>query len=351
MERSALTPWHRRVALTAGGLLLIQFLTGSLLVFREELTALSLPGGSPSVSVPFQALEESLRLQYPQLQPVSAQFPTSATRDYIFKLADGAESTVLIAVDPTDSSSRVLGWLPTFLETIRGFHEDLLLGQFGRAIIGTEAALLLFLIATGLTLWWPAKGRRKGSMRLPLRGPQRSLFFWWHRTLGSVAGGLILPSAVTGLLLAAGGFLPAHPANVTPPAQTATTNNERIQLTHELYPTLSVREVRFDARTAQIERIVLRQPGVGLQAPITDINFDPAAGQIHSIVEPGRLRGFDSVLSWCFPIHSAQWGGYGLRLLLIATGAVAVAVATLGLGLWWVRRPRSTPLAILRNRG
>lgn len=351
MQRAALTPWHRRVALAAGAFLLIQFLTGSVLVFREELTAISLPKGSPTVSTPFHNLEDSLRSQYPLLRPTAAQFPNLLTRDYVFKLADSAGNTALIAVDPIDSSTRLLGWLPSLLEGIRLFHEDLTLGLYGRAIIFLEGILLLFLISTGITMWWPAKTRFKSAMRLPLRGPNRTVFFWWHRTLGSVAGWLILPSATTGLLLALGGFIPPRKPTPPPPVGQAPTNDERITLARALYPTLTVREVRFDVTSGQVKRIVMREPGVGLKAPITDLNFDPATGRITSLIEPQRLRGFDSVQAWCFPIHSAQWGGYPMRMLLIATGAITIAVATLGLGLWWLRRPHSTPLATLRNRG
>jgi len=349
--RESLIPWHRRLALTFAALLLVQVLTGVMLVFREEFSALGLPRANEARPISMLAVENAVRSAYPSFRLEAAQFPSPITRDYVLKLHDSSHKLLLVAVDPTDSSTHELGSIASVLEGLRVFHEDLWLGQSGRAALCLEAICLLFLAISGLILWWPRRTAIFKSMRLPTRGPARTVLFWWHRTLGSILAFLIIPSAVTGSILAVGGFLPSWTPNVTPPRQRAPTDDDRVAVARALFQTLSVREVRFDAASGGIKRIVLREPGVGLRAPITDINFNPATGSIESIVAAQHLKGYDRVWAWGFPIHSAQVGGYCLRALLVATGVVAAGVATLGVGLWWERRPRSAQLASLRSRG
>jgi uncharacterized iron-regulated membrane protein len=216
----------------------------------------------------------------------------------------------------------------------------LLLGRAGRWVVCGDAMLLVFLAATGWSLWWPGLARIRRALRLPRPGATGAKLFYWHRTVGIAVSSLILPSAVTGFMLTIGAFLAQPQSNVASPPIQATSTDERIALARSLFPGLVVREVRFDNASGALKRVVLREPGAGLRAPITDLEFVPATGHVATIVDRHRLSGYARLASWAFPIHSAQIGGAVLRCLLLSTALAGATLAVLGLALWVSRRAR-----------
>src|SRR5262249_45694403 len=199
--RATLILWHRRFALGFAAFLLLQILTGISLVFREELTAIDLPGPRGPAELSLAALKDSVHAAYPSSQLLAAQFPSAATRDYLLKVLDASGRLVMVVVDPADPHPRPVGELGAVLEWIRGFHEDLSFGLPGRSVICLYGVGLLFMVVSGLTLWWPGVAGLPRSMRLPLRGPARTVLYWWHRTAGSIVSLLVVPTAITGFIL------------------------------------------------------------------------------------------------------------------------------------------------------
>ncbi|MDB5367867.1 MAG: gluconolactonase [Rhodospirillales bacterium] len=334
--RAELVRWHRRIALGAALFLLVQFLSGTVLVFREQLVALTLPayGG---VDAPFAQIEAAVLAAYPAAKPLKAEFPISSREAYLFHLSE-AGTEFQVAVGRDGSNLVRLGAVANALEFLRVFHEDLTMGQFGRAIVCVEAIALASLLVTGGWIWWPGRGRLLRNLRLPTSGPAQAKLYGWHRTVGVVIGLLLIPSVITGFVLAIGGFLPPGKQAATPPVRTAIDNEARLALSYQLFPALDVREVRFDRATGTLSRVVLRDGHDGLRAPISDVNFDPRSGVVTQINDRHRNQGYGAFAAWGYPVHTAQIGGTKLRSLLLVTGVGAAALASLGLSLWWVRR-------------
>ena len=328
--------WHRRIALGFSVLLGIQLLTGVMLVFRDEITAIGLPPAG--VHEPHGSLQDVRRAAiavWPHATVAAVQFPSAWTRDFIVRLQD-SDKHYLVAVDPGDFSAARVGIWGHWLLNISELHEDLLLGLPGRAVTALNAVALCTLVGTGWYLWWPRRGG--AAFRFPVRAAVRVRLFHWHRSLGAVTGLTLLPGVLTGLMLAVGPFLPSRTATQPAPAVRTLDDDERVHLARSLFPQLAVRELRIDRASGTVTRVVLRQPGAGLRAPITDVLFDAKTGRVSYVIEGRESRGYWSIAAWAFPVHSAQVGGLPARAALAVTGMLALCVAILGIWMWSARR-------------
>jgi uncharacterized iron-regulated membrane protein len=341
IRRAVLVRWHRRIALGAALFLLVQFLTGTVLVFREQLVAASLPSvqGAP---LPFDAIQERLRAAEPGAVLRKIEFPISGRPSYLAHFAaNGDAYQVAIARDGTWVQRA--GAVAATLETVRVLHEDLLAGEFGRALVALEAVTLLLLVVSGAWIWWPGRERALRSLRLPTRGATQAKLYGWHRSFGVVVGLLLLPSIATGFVLAIGAFVTWRAPNVPPPSTVAMQDAARLALAQSMFPTQTVRDLRFDRATGTIARVTFRDGDLGVPVPVSDVAFDPLRGTVSAVVDRQRFRGYDLFAGWAYPFHSAQVGGAPLRALLLGTGFGALALSVLGLSLWWVRRNRAAP--------
>ena len=149
---------HRWTGIVLALYLTAMGLTGSILVFSDELTGMSAhrpwhisakePWADASIII------GSLAATYPHTHILSVMAPTKAEPFYLAILQIRERTTV--ACHPV--TGRVLGELRstrTWLDLVREFHENLFLRRTGRILNGTAAAFLLLLIFSGLVNWWP----------------------------------------------------------------------------------------------------------------------------------------------------------------------------------------------------
>ena len=182
---------HLFGALIGGLFLIILGATGGILVFQNELDRLlnpslfSAPGQGPIL--PLDAIQASVAKFDPNLKPYRFIFPETADLPYI---ARSGPTEVFI----NSHTGVVLGTrqTPELLNYIRQLHTSLLLGDTGRMIVRIATWLSLFLIISGIYLWWP----------LRKSGTERGLSFYLHLTFGIYFALFLLALTVSGLVLA-----------------------------------------------------------------------------------------------------------------------------------------------------
>jgi uncharacterized iron-regulated membrane protein len=88
-------------------------------------------------------------------------------------------------------------WVSQLIE----LHDNLLAGQTGRAVNGVGAAAIVLTVATGLVIWWPGRRRWRRSLTLR-RGVGWKRFLWdLHSALGFWGSAVVLVFALSGLYL------------------------------------------------------------------------------------------------------------------------------------------------------
>jgi len=332
---------HRWSGLAAALLIMLQAGTGALLVFRTGLAELVDPAGmtrsSAAGAAPLSRVLDAARTRYPGYGADKVVYPQTARGVYLVHLLDPRGDSRYVTVDPGTAQTLRAGDLWTFpAEAVLQVHYRLLTGRLGVALMMLSGLSLLVMAATGLSYWWPKRGRWKKSLMADTRLPGKVVLRQIHRTLGVACAASAVFAAATGLVVA-GEFILA-PGPLVP----LTASAERVHgdldmaLARALtvYPGRSIRDVR------------LRQPGaldVFFWAPeasphaVHRVRVETATGRVRDVTPAARAGTLWMTL---LPIHSGDTFGR-LGSLIILFGALGLVIlAATGPVVWLLSRRR-----------
>lgn len=341
--RAVLAWLHLWVGLSVGLVFAVVGLSGSALVFHEELLRWQHPqlaAGQARVEpavlarIVERGRDDGLR---------SVQFPSDAMPTWIGFLADGRrmhyatdDGRVLLERHPDTDA---LLWL-------HELHTHLLAGETGEQVNGVLGFVCLGLVLVGLYLWWPARGRMLAQLRV-FRGPPIRRWLTWHRSSGVVLLPLLVLSTVTGvgmiyhevaraLLTAAfGGAAVAPPAPGLPAApvrwdralEAAARAVDEARLTRVSVPADDAGTVGFRAK----------QAGEWHPNGRSTITVDASGSHVlqasAATAEPAGARAANAI----YPLHIGVAGGEVLRWLTFLAGLMPAFLLVTGF-LFWRRR-------------
>lgn len=199
---------HKWLGLTAGMVLVLMGLSGSVSVFTREIDALLNPAlftpsgvaGTVSAAQVWQAAEAASTLPVRSLQPPDEVWPVWVVRQ---SEGPGRGAWLETMIDP--GSGEILGSRQagtSFAALVYRFHHDLLLGDFGgRQVVGYSGLVLLISLMTGLYLWWPRPGRLWRSVSIRRSAPRRRLLLDIHNVAAMWPLLPLLVVAMTGVTL------------------------------------------------------------------------------------------------------------------------------------------------------
>lgn len=363
---------HLWVGLTAGLVVSVVGLTGSLYVFAPELTAalnadLFRPApGSAGPALP--AGEVVRRVEVATGRAVeSVQWPLRERGTFQLKLFDrdawlyaDPHTGAVLGPDADRASVRLVAWL---LEV----HTSLTLGEAGYLITGgASLALGLALVSSGLFLWWP---RRRARLRVALvprwRGATwRRRLFDLHNVGGAYASALMVVLALTGaywsfpsaaqrLVDAVTGSPPdaAFPASPEEEPRSAWRPGARplglaalLSATDTLFPGHARRNMWMTRDTAGVVYLSwIREPRIAAGGEYRPMAWlDRYTGAVVRRYDPARAPLGTRVTNvWLPPVHYGEVGGLPTRLLAFVGGLAPGGLYATGVVLWWRRRRRA----------
>ena len=203
---------HLWLSLPFGLIIMTTCLTGALLVFEKEITELV---RHDSYTIPvrkmqrlsLQSLLERVASETPDsVQITSVTIPSDFRHAYTVGLSKPRRAGVL--VDPYTGKIVGQSGRLAFFTTVRELHRWLLDSMkpeaegifWGRVIVGTSTLLFVFILLTGLFLWWPKKRKGIGKrLKLSLGHGRQRLFTDLHTVGGVYVFVLLLAMAMTGL--------------------------------------------------------------------------------------------------------------------------------------------------------
>jgi uncharacterized iron-regulated membrane protein len=205
---------HLYLGLAAGTVILISCFTGAVLVFEKELQHWWYPERytvTPQASrVPVQQLIATLQAQVPDCKVSSVKIYTDPARTVELSYAPPSKEkkqsgkgggNLQAFMNPYSGDLISLyEHRNSFFYTMFSLHRWLLAGDTGKLIVGISTSIFLFILITGIILWWPKKIKK-------IR--QRITFKWnagWkrinhdlHITIGFYASVFLFVFAFTGL--------------------------------------------------------------------------------------------------------------------------------------------------------
>jgi uncharacterized iron-regulated membrane protein len=198
--RGVLKWLHLWLGLTAGIVLVVVSLSGTVLAFQRELLLMAHPqlanAELPPVSTQGQTLTRIIEEWGPRGMrsadlpsaklPVWQVFFSGGERRYF----DATSSELLLT--RSKDNDWVL-WL-------RDLHIHLLAGETGEEVLGVFGLIALFILLSGLYLWWPRWRALAASLRW-YRGPPTRRWLSWHRSSGALLLPVLLLVVATGVAM------------------------------------------------------------------------------------------------------------------------------------------------------
>jgi len=230
--RSVLFWLHLPCGVLAGAVILIMSVTGVLLTYQRQITAWADTRGyriePASQRLPADDLIVKMAESRPDLSPTALVVRSASSAPASFTVGAGRQ----LFVDPYTGAALGEGHgqnVRAFFRVVVEWHRYLAASgasrPLGRAVTGASNLAFLFIVASGLVLWWPrswtwATVRNITWFRGGLRGKARD--FNWHNTIGFwsaiplaiiIAGGAVISYPwATALVYRAYGEAPPAPA-------------------------------------------------------------------------------------------------------------------------------------------
>lgn len=344
---------HLWVGLSIGLLLVVAGLTGSVLVFDDEIDAALNPAllrvAPAAEQVSLESVVASVTAAYPE-HPISyIRMPRSPGETYEVTTV-GAEP-LEIFVDPYRGTLLgARGITEGFINTLFDLHVHLLSGETGERVMGVVGLLTLLLVLTGLVVWWRGMRRWWEGFTVRWRVSWKRLNFDLHRAGGIWSAVFLAVTAATGAglifhdsFLAAANRVTASPEVPAPPAVLPRPGERWLPvdsllreadralpggvITYVAFPAapeapLSVRKY-FDA--------ALHPNGRSF------VYLDPWSGEALAVERALTAPAGMKALNLLYPLHIGSFGGLAVRVVYALLGLSPLILFVTGIVMWWNR--------------
>lgn len=369
---------HLWLSLPFGLIIMTTCLTGALLVFEKEITELvrhdsyTIPVRKTQ-SLSLQSLLERVARETPDsVQITSVTIPSDFRRAYTVGLSKPRRAGVL--VDPyTGKIVGQSGRLP-FFTTVRELHRWLLDSMkpeaegifWGRIIVGTSTLLFVFILLTGLFLWWPKKLKGIGKrLKISLRQGRQRLFTDLHTVGGVYVFVLLLAMAMTGLTwsfewyrtgfykvfgaeMAEGGKGdkgdkgPKKDKSKDAPreegAEQAKLPASYIYWEEVVEYVREVSEADYPEITVKDGEVEVPLAGLGNSRAADSFRFDKKTGQVTEYKAYREAKRDKKLRGWIYSIHTGAWGGLFTRICYVLAALFGASLPLTGYYIFYQRK-------------
>ena len=366
---------HLWLSLPFGLIIMTTCLTGALLVFEKEITELvrhdsyTIPVRKTQI-LSLQSLLERVARETPDsVQITSVTIPSDFRRAYTVGLSKPRRAGVL--VDPyTGKIVGQSGRLP-FFTTVRELHRWLLDSMkpdsegifWGRVIVGTSTLLFVFILLTGLFLWWPKKLKGVGKrLKISLRQGRQRLFTDLHTVGGVYVFVLLLAMAMTGLTWSfewyRTGFYKVFGAEIAEGgkgdkgskkdkgkdapreegAEQAKLPASYIYWEEVVEYVIEVSEADYTEITVKDGEVEVPLAGLGNSRAADSFRFDKKTGQMTEYKAYSEVKRDKKLRGWIYSIHTGAWGGLFTRICYVLAALFGASLPLTGYYIFYQRK-------------
>lgn len=348
---------HRWLTFVLGALFLILSVTGTILVFGDELDRLWSPRlfaatsgdiGPDSAMRVIQQVEPGGRVDW-------LWFPRPERPVYIGQFGDAREGRVYVHVDP--GTGRVLGTRgEPVINQIRALHVQFWGDLRGARAVGFVGVALLVMMASGLYLWWPGLRKLALGFRLRKRGGAVLINYDLHNLMGVFTLPLLTLITLTGVGIVFAettrtvlhAFWLDRPPPISrierlriepQPGREMLPLGELVRRAQDTIPGYDLMAAVFPRAEDQGLQIRLSQPGIRFRDGLARVLLDPYTGEVMGTLDLRTLTPTDAFKrKWFISLHVGSFGGVAVRTIYAIVGLIPVALAGTGLAVWWLRR-------------
>lgn len=374
---------HRVVGLTAGAILVVLGMTGSLLVFWQDLDAwlnphlfkVERPKTGPAIPRPMTDIVEAARRAMPPGGRFSTiYYPPDDTTAYqavvVVPATPRAKTPFEFAqyhvfVDPYTANvlgtrlvrpAGLAGSVPrTFIGFVFALHYALLLPRVGEPLLGDTVVAVIGMVLfgsliTGLYLWWPSPGQWRHAVTIKWRAHVRRMNYDMHKTVGVFLLPVLAAVLLSGIYLDwpdlfVGALRTFWHVRQIGEVKSIPTG-ERGGISIDQAWSIAEQQVpggklySFKVPNGPTGVYVFRKHvplGWGLWG-MKQIAIDQYAGSVAHVADPLAGTTGEIIMQWQWALHSGLAFGLAGRWLIVATGLACPLLFGTGCYLWWRKR-------------
>jgi uncharacterized iron-regulated membrane protein len=330
-------------------------LTGSILVFRTELTRALLPKTltpyAAERTAPIATVLDRFKATYPEGKLENIQMPSQQMPAFLLFAKDSHQHPFTLLADPVTATLMLQP--RTWLYWTYELHANLLLGEaHGVQINGVGALFLLLLTITGLVLWWPGVKIWARGLRIGLRHNWKRVNYDAHSAIGFWTLFIVFWWALSGIYFAWYRQVAAAVAVVSPlrgmlspvastepkPSPDRTSLEQVIHAIHQASPSgrlFSLSDPLLSGTTIYA-LVDLRAPGDFSHRDIITLSTTDA--RVLTIWHYGQNRTAGDWFLWAMhPLHFGTLWGMSVKILWAFCGLALAVLAITGVLMYWNR--------------
>jgi len=342
---------HRYAGLIAGILLVIVGLTGSVLVFSEELNHFLNPQLLQVIPqeerLPLETVLDTVREARPDLKVHRVIVPHELDGVYTIMMEAASEEYTDVYVNPYTGT--ILGSRP-FKQTLGGFlielHVNLFAGDYGATVVGISGLLLLLLSITGMVLW-PGWKRLTPGFKVRRKAPSRLVNYDIHKVVGILSLVFLAILALTGVAMTfyervdpVVNWITRTPPPPAPPTSqlvagaTPMTIDQVLRNADAALPEAETTKI-FPAKTPEAAINVWKKlPQDAHPYGSSYVYLDQYSGAVLRVENAFKAPLNTWIWNQIYLLHIGTFGGLVTRILYGIVGLTPIALSVTGFVLW-----------------
>lgn len=373
-----ITGWlHLWLGLVSGLIVFVVVLSGTLFVFCDEI--IDLMAGSHKY-VAYQQGEKKIPAEVLVAQFNKAHQEEGRKAFYIddykvpdrsFRIASGIKRGGFSYTYINPYTGEELGHTMSyrFFYVVAHIHSQLLLGGFGKTVVGIASIIFLIQLIGGLILWWPQKwtnATRTSSFKFKRGVKWKRRNYDLHNVLGFY---VVIPAlfvTITGLIMAYevlesftqktfGGVSATEARKISKKYEPAfvedksfITMQEAIDLMQAKFPDVKQIRVSFFGGEKDTTYSLLAGKFIGLKSAVGSHNMTMDKYTGKEIILPEVFENHEKIEHTNFDLHVGYWGGYIGKTITFIVGIICSSLPVTGVLIWWGRRNKKKPVVIAK---
>jgi uncharacterized iron-regulated membrane protein len=357
--------WHLYLGIIAGAILCVVGLTGSILVFQDEIDAVL----NKSL---FESLKGQKRYSIGEIVPVVQQKYPEKKFDYVFQTDEknpnatyrfyNLQTEKEFFINPY--TAEVCGQRlieSSFIRIVLNIHRSLLIPAVGRYIVGLATLCMLILTISGLRLWVPQQYKKwkqwRSVLTVNLKAGLKRQNYDWHNVLGFYSAPVVIMLSLTGFaitfstvfiafLFILTGQSPQSVAEIFDQKSAYTQGAKSLstidmaKIAAAKMPDAQLLGIAVPTNRDMVYRLDLKSAGPSETGNRIMLMVDQYTGKIVLNSETDFPNIGNSYLSWLTPIHYGTFGGMPTRILALLGGLTPLLLYITGFIIWWPRYKR-----------
>ena len=342
---------HKWLSLPVGIIIVITCLSGSVLVFQDEIREWAHPeryfvNTTKQEPIPLEKLIPMVNSQLTDNQVKDVRIESDPKRTYAMGLAEGFRVTAYVN-QYTGQITDIFYYRESPFFVVMSLHRWLLddTRTWGKYSVGISTLIFVFILMTGVIIWFPKK-LKKRSFTIQRKKGFRRLIYDLHSVLGVYAFLILFVGAVTGLMWSfewyRNGVFRLFGAEV-PARQSAQSNAKsntkepdtiNIDTWQSLANELTKQNPGYKYIRIQDGSAVVHQKNAPNSRATDKYEFDNQTGEITCVTLFKDQDKVTKIWAWTYSLHFGNLWGIWSKILTFIGGLIGASLPVTGYYLW-----------------